>query len=162
MIDKKTKTPVPGGAVMGAFVFGAIVGGTGAAARGIREAREGRKTNRDVALDVTREAGATAVAAGAATAVVGALGMGPVLSTLGIVAVATGTKYAMDSLLTLSDTTSPAEPQVTVRATPAPAPTAPKKAPAKKVAAKKTAPKKPAAKAAPKKKPEAQTDGDNK
>jgi len=120
--------------VTGAAVFGALVGGTAAAAKGIRQVKTGRATKEEAALDVAREAGSTAVAAGAATAVVGALGLGSFLSILGIAAVATGTKYAMDSLL------PPAKPA------PAKAPAAPAKKAAPKTAAKKSATKKTAAK----------------
>ncbi len=126
------------GSVMGATLFGAIVGGTGAAAKGIRAIKKGKATREDVAMDVAREAGSTAVAAGTASAVVRAFSLGPFLSTLGIVAVATGTKYAMDNLLK-------PEPVVAPVAVATDSPVVAKKAVSKKVAPKKTTTKKPTA-----------------
>lgn len=111
-----TKTPSALGPVLGAAMFGAIIGGAAAAAKGIRDVKSGRATAESAAMDTAREAGTTAIAAGAAAVVVGALPVGPVLSTLGIAAVAVGTKYAMDSVL------SPGKPE------PAPAPVAAAKA----------------------------------
>ena len=145
------------GTAMGAAVFGALVGGTGAAAKGIREVKSGDATREEVALNVAREAGSTAVAAGTATAVVGALGFGPFLSILGIAAVATGTKYAMDSLLApkqqgFAPVMIPAGKAAAATPVAAPQKKAAKKSTAKKPTTKKAAPKKPAAKktAAPK------------
>jgi len=142
-----TKASSVVGTALGAAVFGAIVGGTGAAAKGIREVKAGDATGEEVALDVAREAGSTAIAAGTATAVVGALGFGPFLSVLGIAAVATGTKYAMDSLLAPKQQ---AAAPVMVPAGKAAAAT-PVAAPQKKTAGK-TAARKPAAKKATPKK----------
>lgn len=159
-MTKKYPTPTKSssalGTAVGAAFFGAIVGGTAAAAKGIRKVKAGEAEREEVVIDVAREAGSTAVAAGAATAFAGALGLGPILSTLGIVAVATGTKYAMDSLLTPQ---APATAPVMVSAGKAAAATpvatpkkAAKKPAAKKTAAQKTATKKSTAKkAAPKK-----------
>lgn len=167
------KSPVPAkassfvGSALGAAVFGAIVGGTAAAARGIRDVKSGKVTAESAALDTAREAGSTAIAAGAAAAVVCALPIGPFLSTLGIVAVATGTKYAMDSLLNPGKPApAPARvaPAKASAATPVAASAkatkkaAPKKAAAKKTTAKKAAPKKAAAKKAPAAKPAAESE----
>ncbi len=145
------------GVTMGTALFGAIVGGTAAAAKGIRQVKDGSATKEEVAVNVAREAGTTAVAAGAAAAVVGALGFGPILSTLGIAAVATGTKYAMDSLVAPKTPATATAGKKHAPLTPAPKKTAaqktaPKKAAAKKTTAKKTAAKKTTTKkAAPKK-----------
>ncbi|NDV24866.1 magnetosome protein MamC [Desulfovibrio sp. JC022] len=84
---------------LGTAFLGAIIGGTGAAAKAIREVSNEQKSKEEAVIDVAKEAGATAVAAGISAAAVGALKLGPVLSTVGIIAVATGTKYAMDSVL---------------------------------------------------------------
>ncbi|NDV28539.1 magnetosome protein MamC [Desulfovibrio sp. JC010] len=84
---------------LGTAFLGAIIGGTGAAAKAIREVSNEQKSKEEAVIDVAKEAGATAVAAGVSAAAVGALKLGPVLSTVGIIAVATGTKYAMDSVL---------------------------------------------------------------
>lgn len=144
-MTKKYPTPAKPtsflGTALGAAMFGAIVGGTGAAAKGIRAIKAGEATKEAVALDVAREAGSTAVAAGTATAVIGALGFGPLLAPFGIVAVATGTKYAMDALLKPN---GPEPATVTVAAS---VPTVKKAAPAKKAAKKPTAKKAPAKKA---------------
>lgn len=135
------------GTVLGTALFGAIVGGTAAAAKGIRQVKSGETTKEEAAVNVAREAGTTAVAAGTAGAVVGALRLGPVLSTLGIVAVATGTKFAMDSLM---EKALPAHAPAAKKhaplimdsekgaAKPAPQKAAPKKTTAQKTAAKKT------------------------
>jgi len=120
------------GTALGAAVFGAVIGGTAAAAKGLREVKAGQATSRDVATGVAREAGSTAVAVGAATAVVGALSLGPFLSTLGIAAVATGTKYAMDSLILAKKS----DPALAVPAPPAPKAAAKKKTVAKPAAKK--------------------------
>ncbi len=137
--------------VMGAAAFGAIVGGTAAAAKGIRQVKAGEKTKEEVAENVAREAGATAVAVGTSAMVVGALGFGPFLATLGTVMVATGTKYAMDSVLKPAKTDLvpvmiPTGKAAAATPTAASKKTAAKKAPAKKAAAKKATTKKTAAK----------------
>lgn len=135
------------GTALGAAVFGAVIGGTAAAAKGLREVKAGRATSRDVTADVAREAGSTAVAVGTATAVVGALSLGPFLSALGIAALATGTKYAMDSLVQAK------KPEQALAA-PAKA-AAPKTGARKKAAATKTTSQKPVAKKPAAKKPAA-------
>lgn len=84
--------------MLGSALFGAIIGGTSAAAKAIRKVNNGEAGRDEAVMDVAREAGTTAVAAGTAGAVVGTLNIGPILSALGIIAVATGTKYAMDSI----------------------------------------------------------------
>lgn len=157
MIKNYSPKPVaPAGAIAGTALFGAIVGGTAAAAKGIRQVKEGESTKEQVAAAVAREAGTTAMAAGAATAVVGTLGLGFFLSTLGVVAVATGTKYALDSLFRPGGTLAPASATHQVQAK-----TASKKNTAKKTATKKTTAKRKSAKksattkTAPQKKTEA-------
>ena len=156
-MTKQYPAPAKGASVLGtaagAAVFGAMVGGTAAAAKSIRKVNNGEATREEAVMDVAREAGSTAVAAGAATAVTSGLGLGPVLSLLGIAVAATGVKYALDSVLQ-KKTPMPAPVSIADGKTAA----APKKkAAAKKAAAKKAAPKKAAAKkvtvkkAAPKK-----------
>ncbi|GEM_PF-963353 len=135
------------GTALGTALFGAIVGGTAAAAKGIRQVKNNEATKEEVAVNIAKEAGTTAVAAGAAGAVVGTLGLGPFLSTLGIVAVATGAKYALDSMF------APASPaQVQTGKKHAPLILDPEMPPAKKTAAKKAAPKKTTTKKAASKK----------
>jgi hypothetical protein len=158
-ISTKIKASPALGTAMGAALFGAVIGGTAAAAKGLREVKAGRATGQEVGADVAREAGSTAVAAGAATAVVGALSLGPFLSTLGIAALATGTKYAMDSLLQ-GNKSAPAlaGPGQAESAAPLAKADTGKKAPVKKTAAKKSPAKKTATrKAAPKKTTSAKT-----
>ncbi|WP_320170485.1 hypothetical protein [Maridesulfovibrio sp.] len=96
---KQTK-PQTGSAlpVLGPALFGAVVGGTAAAAKGIRQIRNNEASKNEVIKNIARETGTTAVAAGTAGAVAGSLKIGPVLSGLTLVAVATGVKYAMDSM----------------------------------------------------------------
>jgi len=132
------------GTALGTALFGAIVGGTAAAAKGIRQVKNNEATKEEVAVNIAKEAGTTAVAAGAAGAVVGTLGLGPFLSTLGIVAVATGAKYALDSMF------APAQVQTGKKH--APLILDPEMPPAKKTAAKKAAPKKTTTKKAASKK----------
>ncbi|WP_207263869.1 magnetosome protein MamC [Desulfovibrio sp. Huiquan2017] len=152
-INTKTKYVPVLGTAMGAALFGAVIGGTAAAAKGMREVKAGRATGQEVGASIAREAGSTAVAVGAATAVVGALSLGPFLSTLGIAALATGSKYAMDSLLQGKKPepalAGPAQSQTAASAVKADTgkkaaarKTAAKKSPAKKAATKKAAPKK--------------------
>lgn len=75
---------------------GAVIGGSAAAAKNIREVREGR-ISRDAAVRNTiRETAGAGLSTATATAVVGAVGATGFLSLLGIVAVATGTKYLWD------------------------------------------------------------------
>jgi hypothetical protein len=93
------KTPVGGAAILGSTAFGAVIGGAVAAAGVIPKVRSGDMDKREAAVSVAREAGTTGAATGAAVAVVGALGLGGLLSFVGIVAVATGTKYLLDSAL---------------------------------------------------------------
>lgn len=160
MTKKSTSTGTLLATTMNSALFGAIVGGSAAAAKGINQIRKGEATKEGVALDVAKEAGTTAVAAGTASAVVGALGLGSVLSTLGIIAVATGAKYAIDTYLVPELVGSSCAPKKHAELQPAPVAktaaatpkTAAKKSTPKKTVAKKAAPKKATAKkAAPKK-----------
>jgi len=141
-----------GGAVLGAAVFGAVIGATAAAARGIRQVKNGEATRQEVAMDVARESGSTAVAAGAGVAVASALGLGPILSAVGVVAVAVGAKYALDSVLSPSRPKSAAVAAVPESAGAAAAKAAPQKAAPKTTAAKKSAAPKRTAKPAAQKK----------
>lgn len=93
------KPGMAGGAAVGATVFGAVLGGAAVAAGTYPKVRSGEMARCDAVREVAREAGTTGVSAGAGVAVAGALGLGGVLSFVGIVAVATGTKYALDSAL---------------------------------------------------------------
>jgi len=93
------KTPTVGSAVSGAAVCGMVAGGTAAAARSIRQVREGSMTRQQAVGRVLREAGSTGLASGVAVGVVGGLGLGGLLSLMGVAVVATGTKYALDSVI---------------------------------------------------------------
>jgi len=99
MTKHTVKTPVAGAATLGATLFGAVVGGAAAAAGAVSKVKSGEMDKREAAIEVAREAGTTGVATGTAVAVVGALGLGGLLSFAGMVVVATGTKYALDSVL---------------------------------------------------------------
>ncbi|NDV18414.1 hypothetical protein GO013_03145 [Pseudodesulfovibrio sp. JC047] len=143
-MTQSNSTPSFARAAFGAALVGAIIGGTSAAAHGIRQVKNGTATTEDVARTVAREAGTTAVAAGTAGAVVGTFSLSPLVSSLGIVAVATGVKYAMDSLIgsptpaiaQAEHNHAPLQTDQTASKTP------PKKTPSKKTPAKKAAPKK--------------------
>ena len=130
------------GTVLGTAVFGAIVGGTAAAAKGIRQIRNDEAGKEEIMINVAKEAGSTAVAAGTAGAIVGALRIGPVLSAMGIVAIATGTKYALDSVLEpacAGGSTAPKKHAPLIMDTPAAKETEGKPAAKKKADSKKTA-----------------------
>ena len=93
---------------------GALVGGTAAAAKNIRQVREARIDRRQAVRDTARETAGAAVATGVATFVVGyASPGGNLLSLLGTVAIATGTKYLWDGATAGTETCacahSPAE-----------------------------------------------------
>ena len=78
---------------------GAIVGGTSAAAKNIRQAKAGEISQQEAVGSIIKEAAGAGVATAAATAVVGGLGVNRgLLSLLGIMTVATGTKYFWDAL----------------------------------------------------------------
>lgn len=80
-------------------LLGAVVGGAAAAVTGVRRVQKGEATKQELATDVAREAGTTAVATGTAAAVVRMLGFGPFMGTLGFAAIAVGAKYAMDACM---------------------------------------------------------------
>ncbi|QTA86996.1 magnetosome protein MamC [Desulfonema magnum] len=78
---------------------GAIVGGTGAAARNIRQVKSGEINRQEAMGNVIKEAAGAGVATATATAVVGSFGTNRgLLSLLGLVVVATGTKYFWDAI----------------------------------------------------------------
>ncbi|PIE68765.1 MAG: hypothetical protein CSA21_05725 [Deltaproteobacteria bacterium] len=76
--------------------MGALVGGTVAAAKHIRSVKQGEMEKEEAVRGVVREAAGTGLATAAATAVVGTLGMTGFVAGIGIVALATGTKYLWD------------------------------------------------------------------
>lgn len=117
-------------------VSGAVVGGTAAAALSIRKVKKGIMTKEDAVKTVAREAGTAGAATGTAAAVVGGLGLGGLLSLVGMALVATGTKYMLDQAF--APEPKVCEVPVAVKQEKP----VKKKAPAKKVAAKKTAAKK--------------------
>ncbi|PIE70015.1 MAG: hypothetical protein CSA22_10185 [Deltaproteobacteria bacterium] len=78
--------------------LGAVVGGTAAAAREIKAVRTDASTREEAVKTICREAAGAGVATGLATAVVGSVApRSSVVSILGIVAVATGTKMLWDA-----------------------------------------------------------------
>lgn len=83
----------------GAMLFGALVGGAASAAGNARKVKSGEMSGRQAALDALREAGTTGLASGAGVAAMNALRVGGVAGLVGIAAVATGTKYLLDSVL---------------------------------------------------------------
>jgi uncharacterized protein (UPF0335 family) len=84
-------------ATLAAGGLGAVIGATAAAAKDIQRIGNDEMTRQDAVKDVIKEAAGTGLAVAAATAVVRATGARGLLSLLGIVAVATGTKYAWNS-----------------------------------------------------------------
>ncbi len=93
---RTTTAYIPSAAlVMGSV--GAIVGASGAAAKNIRQVKKGKVSNQEAAKDVLKEAAGAGIATAAATAVVSSFGSRGVLSLLGVLAVATTTKYFWDA-----------------------------------------------------------------
>ncbi len=80
----------------GIGVFGALVGGTGAAAKNIKDSRDGLITPTEAVIDTTKETAGAGVATMASAVAVGAVGGGLALS-LGVAVVAgTGAKFFWD------------------------------------------------------------------
>jgi hypothetical protein len=92
--------------------LGAIIGGTAAAAKNIRRVKNSEIKREDAVRDTIKEAAGAGLATAAATAVVGAVGATGLLSLVGILAVATGTKYLWDSA-TVPDKMAPAATEKT-------------------------------------------------
>jgi len=76
---------------------GAIIGGTAAAAKNIRRVKDGEIHREEAVRDTIKEAAGAGLATAAATALVGVFGATGLLSLVGIIAVATGTKYVWDA-----------------------------------------------------------------
>lgn len=147
MSDYTKPSPI-GAAVFSAAITGAVIGGTAAAARSIRKVKKGLMTKEDAAKTVAREAGTTSLATSTAAAVVTGLGLGGIVSLVGMALVATGTKYVLDQKFApepvscLVPVEGKEEKAVAKKAAPkktAKKKTAPKKFATKKVAQKKTA-----------------------
>ncbi|WP_319523043.1 hypothetical protein [uncultured Desulfosarcina sp.] len=113
---------------------GMIVGGSASAAANIRRLNSGEIEKSEAVKNVIRDSAGAGIATAAATAVVGALRLGGLLSVVGLLTTATATKYLYDTAF---------EPK------PAPATVKPetKKAPAAKKVAKPANRTKPKAKA---------------
>ena len=90
---------VTAGAAFNAGLLGALVGGVAEAAGSAAQVRAGTITRQQAVTNVAREAGTTGLATGGAVAVAGSLGLTGFASLAGIILVATGAKYALDSLL---------------------------------------------------------------
>ena len=76
---------------------GAIIGGTAAAAKNMRRVGNSQITREEAVIDTIKESAGAGLATAAATAAVTAAGATGFFSLLGIVVVATGTKYLWDS-----------------------------------------------------------------
>jgi hypothetical protein len=82
---------------MGAI--GAVVGGTSAAAQNIRQVKAGEINPQEAAGNIIKEAAGAGISVATATAVVGGMGVNRgFFSLLGMVVVATGTKYFWDAI----------------------------------------------------------------
>jgi hypothetical protein len=77
--------------------LGAIIGGTGAAAKNIRRVKNKEIEREDAVRDTLRESAGTGLATAAGTAVIGVAGVTGLLSLAGMLAVATGAKYLWDT-----------------------------------------------------------------
>lgn len=93
--NQETRSQVHSALAMG--VIGAIIGGSTAVARNIREDKKEDGAKKQIAKDVSCEMAGTALAAAAASTVIGGLRSSGLLSFVGFAAVATGTKYAWDA-----------------------------------------------------------------
>ncbi len=80
--------------------LGAIIGGTAAAAKNIRQVKNDEVNREEAVKDTLKETAGAGIATAAATAVVGAVGATGLIGVLGILTVATGTKYLYDSAMT--------------------------------------------------------------
>ncbi|GBC63516.1 hypothetical protein DENIS_4510 [Desulfonema ishimotonii] len=107
-----TTSYVPRASLMMAGV-GAIVGGTAAAAKNIRRVREQQIDRREAVKDTAKEAAGAAVATGTATAVMGYVRAGSLVSLLGTIVVATGTKYLWDCATASAPAAAPCDCQTT-------------------------------------------------
>ena len=90
---------------------GAIIGGTAAAAKNMRRVGNSQATREEAVIDTIKESAGAGLATAAATAAVTAAGATGFFSLLGIVVVATGTKYLWDS----ATKTGAAAPQKAVK-----------------------------------------------
>lgn len=77
---------------------GAIIGGTAAAAKNIRRVKHAEIKRDEAVKDTIKEAAGAGLATATATAVVGAIGATGLLSLVGLLSVATGTKYLWDAM----------------------------------------------------------------
>jgi hypothetical protein len=134
MTPPRPATTTPSALAMGGV--GMIVGGSASAAANIRRLNGGEIEKGEAVKNVVRDSAGAGIATAAATAVVGALRLGGLLSVVGLLATATATKYLYDTAF---------EPK------PAPETFIPekKKAPTAKQAAKPASKAKPKAKAKP-------------
>jgi hypothetical protein len=94
---------------------GAIIGGTAAAAKNIRRVKDGEIHREEAVRDTIKEAAGAGLATAAATALVGVFGATGLLSLVGIVAVATGTKYVWDAATASASRPGAASKQVKPR-----------------------------------------------
>ena len=76
--------------------LGMIVGGSASAAANIRRLNNGEIEKREAVKNVVRDSAGTGIATATATAVVGALRLGGLLSLVGLLTTATAAKYMYD------------------------------------------------------------------
>jgi hypothetical protein len=119
-----------------------IVGGAASAAANIRRLNNGEIEKGEAVKNVVRDSAGAGVATAAATAVVGALRLGGLLSVVGLLTTATATKYLYDTAFEPKPAPAAAKPET-------------KTAPAAKKAAKPASKAKAKAKTASKAKPTA-------
>lgn len=103
MTENDTKKVIlPASIVMG--ITGAIVGGTVAAARGIKDVRAKKATRDDVVNTVLKESAGSGLSAAVGTAAVGSFKLtNPILGGLSFAAVTIGTKYLWDHATATSE-----------------------------------------------------------
>jgi hypothetical protein len=94
----------------GIGLFGAIVGGAGAAAKNFKDSQDGLVTPKEAVIETSKEAAGAGVATAVSAVAAGAVGSSLLLTMGTAVVVAIGTKYAwdrgmemLDSQLTKSD-----------------------------------------------------------
>ncbi len=80
----------------GIGVFGAVVGGAGAAAKNYKDQQDGLISTKDAVINTSKEAAGAGVATAVSAVAAGAIGSGLVLTLGTAVVVAAGAKYAWD------------------------------------------------------------------
>lgn len=99
MINSRITSPAVATAAFGGFVAGALTGATAAAARNLRQVKDGTMTRKEAAADVIQEASSMGIAGSIGVGITAALGLTGAFSIVGVALISSGAKYGIDSLL---------------------------------------------------------------